>query len=199
MTSKIFVALAASVDGYITGPDPTPERALGIGGDQLFDWYRDGDTPSAQYPSFRLSAASAKVFDGLADRVGAVVAGRKTYDDSDGCYGEGPHPTAPLFVLSHRPAPPGAGQQTLVRTGIADAIAAATQAAAGRDVALMGSGVLTGALRAGLVDEVIIHQVPVLLGGGTSYFGDLTGKVQLTPLDVVTAPGVTHISYAVVR
>ena len=186
MTSKIFVALAASVDGYITGPDPTPERALGIGGDQLFDWYRDGDTPSAQYPSFRLSAASAKVFDGLADRVGAVVAGRKTYDDSDGWDGEGPHPTAPLFVLSHRPAPPGAGQQTFVRT-------------AGRDVALMGSGVLTGALRAGLVDEVIIHQVPVLLGGGTSYFGDLTGKVQLTPLDVVTAPGVTHISYAVVR
>ena len=50
--SKVLVALAASVDGYITGPDPNPQQPLGIGGDQLFDWYRDGDTQSAQYPEF---------------------------------------------------------------------------------------------------------------------------------------------------
>jgi dihydrofolate reductase len=197
--SKVFVALAASVDGYITGPDPNPERPLGIGGDQLFDWYRDGDTPSAQYPNFRLSAPSAQVFDALVDRVGAVVAGRKTYDDSDGWDGEGPHPTAALFVLSHRPAPPGATRQTFVGSGISDAIAAATRAAGSRDVALMGSGALAAALQAGLVDEVIIHQVPVLLGGGVSFFGDMTGKVQLSRLGVVAAPGVTHLSYAVVR
>jgi dihydrofolate reductase len=197
--SKVFVALAASVDGYITGPDPNPDRPLGIGGGQLFDWYRDGDTPSAQYPNFRLSAPSAQVFDALVDRVGAVVAGRKTYDDSDGWDGEGPHPTAALFVLSHRPAPPGATRQTFVGRGISDAIAAVTRAAGGRDVALMGPGALAAALQAGLVDEVIIHQVPVLLGGGVSFFGDMTGKVQLSRLGVVAAPGVTHFSYAVVR
>ena len=197
--SKVFVALAASVDGYITGPAPNPERPLGIGGDQLFDWYRDGDTQSAQYPNFRLSAPSAEVFDALVDRVGAVVAGRKTYDDSDGWDGEGPHPTAALFVLSHRPAPPGAGRQPFVASGISDAIAAATRAAGGRDVALMGSGVLAAALQAGLVDEVIIHQVPVLLGGGVRFFGGMNGKVQLARLGAVTAPGVTHLSYAVVR
>jgi dihydrofolate reductase len=86
-----------------------------------------------------------------------------------------------------------------VATGISDAIEAATRAAAGRDVGLMGSGVLTAALKAGLVDEVIIHQVPVLLGGGVSFFGDMTEKVQLDLLGVVTAPGVTHLSYSVVR
>jgi riboflavin biosynthesis pyrimidine reductase len=63
----------------------------------------------------------------------------------------------------------------------------------------MGSGALAAALQAGLVDEVIIHQVPVLLGGGVSFFGDMTGKVQLSRLGVVAAPGVTHLSYAVVR
>jgi dihydrofolate reductase len=197
--SKVFAALAASVDGYITGPDPSPEQPLGVGGDQLFDWYRDGDTPSARSPSFRLSDASARIFDALVDRVGAVIAGRKTYDDSDGWNGEGPHPTAPLFVLSHRPAPPGSNRQTFVATGISDAITVATQAAGGGDVALMGSAVLTAALVAGLVDEVIIHQVPVLLGGGVSFFGDVTDKVQLERLGVVAAPGVTHLSYAVVR
>ncbi len=113
----MFAALVASVDGYITGPDPNPGRPLGVGDDQLSDWYRDGDTPSAQSPNFRPSAPSAQIFDALVDRVGAVVAGRKTYDDSDGWDGEGPHPTAPLFVLSHRPAPPGASRQTLGASG----------------------------------------------------------------------------------
>ncbi len=197
--SKVFAALAASVDGYITGPDPNPTRPLGIGGDQLFDWYRNGDTPSGKYPNFRLSDLSAQIFDALVERVGAVVAGRKTYDDSDGWDGEGPHPTAPLFVLSHRPAPTGATRQTFVRTGIFDAIAAAAKEAGDRDVALMGSDVLAAALQAGLVDEVIIHQVPVLLGGGVRFFGGMNGKVQLARLGAVTAPGVTHLSYAVVR
>jgi hypothetical protein len=105
--SKVFVALAASVDGYISGPDPNPERPLGIGGDQLFDWYRDGDTQSAQYPNFRLSAPSAQVFDALVARIGAVVAGRKTYDDSDGWDGEGPHPTAPSSCSPTDPLRPG--------------------------------------------------------------------------------------------
>ena len=52
--SKVFVALAASVDGYITGPNPNPERPLGVGGDQLFDWYRDG-VPRFSTPSSTVS------------------------------------------------------------------------------------------------------------------------------------------------
>jgi dihydrofolate reductase len=55
-----------------------------------------------------------------------------------------------LFVLSHRPAPEMTEQQTLVTTGIEDAIAAARKVVADRDdVALMGGGVVTEALQAG--------------------------------------------------
>ena len=187
----MFAALAASVDGYITGPDPNPGRPLGVGGDQLFDWYRDGDTRARRTRTF---GCPLRV-----PRFSTLSPVARPYDDSDGWDGEGPHPTAPLFVLSHRPAPPGASRQTFVGTGISGAIAAATQVAGGRDVGLMGSAVLTAALMAGLVDEVIIHQVPALLRGGVSFFGDMTDKVQLTRLGVVTAPGVTHLSYAVVR
>jgi hypothetical protein len=75
--SKVFSAHAVSVDGYLTGRDPGPGRGLGDGG-ALFDWYGDGDTPSQVFDGFRLSAPSARVFDDLAKRVGAVVAGRNT-------------------------------------------------------------------------------------------------------------------------
>jgi dihydrofolate reductase len=196
--SKVFSAHAVSVDGYITGRDPGAGRGLGDG-TMLFDWYFDGDTPSQVFDGFKLSGPSARVFDALAGRVGAVVAGRNTYEDSDHFGGGSPHPTARLFVLSHRGAPEIAERQTLVTTGIEDAIAAAREAAGGKDVGLMGGGVLASALEADLVDEVILHQVPVLLGGGRSFFQELPEHVRLRLVEAVPAPGVTHLRYKVAR
>ena len=196
--NKVFSAHAVSVDGYITGRDPGPESGLGDGM-MLFDWYNDGDTPSQVFDGFKLSEPSARVFDALAGRVGAVVAGRNTYEDSDHWGGDGPHPTARLFVLSHRPAPEMTERQTLVTTGIEDAVAAARGAAGDKDVALMGGGVVTEALKAGLVDEVILHQVPVLLGGGRPFFQELPEHVRLRLVEAVPAPGVTHLHYEVER
>jgi dihydrofolate reductase len=108
-------------------------------------------------------------------------------------------PSARFFVLSHRPVPEISERQTLVTTGIADAIAAAREAAGDTDVALMGGGVLTSALEADLLDEVILHQVPVLLGAGRSFFHELPEHVHLRLLEAVPAPGVTHLHYEVVR
>lgn len=195
--SKVITAHAVSVDGFITGRDPGPGRGLGSGG-TLFDWYFDGDTPSQVFGGFNLSRRSAPVFDSLAGRVGAVVAGRNTYDDSDRFGGGSPNPAAALVVLSHRPAEVSE-QQTLVTTGIEDAVAAARDAAGGKDVGLMGGGVVTAALASGLVDEVILHQVPVLLGGGRPFFPSLPEHVRLRLLEAVPAPGVTHLHYEVVR
>jgi dihydrofolate reductase len=197
--SKVFSALSVSVDGYITGRDPGDGRGLGDGS-MLFDWYFDGDTPSTVFDGFRLSGPSARVFDALSAQVGASLAGRNTYDDS-GRFGDdaGPHPSAPLVVLSHRPAPRMTGRQTLVTTGIEDAVAAARQVAGDKDVALMGGGVVTEALVAGLVDELVLHQVPVLLGAGRPFFRELPGHVALRLVEAVPAPGVTHLHYAVER
>ncbi|MGV9865409.1 hypothetical protein [Rhodococcus koreensis] len=115
--SKVFSAHAVSVDGYITGRNPGPGRGIGDG-TSLFDWYGDGDTASRLFDGFRLSEPSARIFDTLAGRVGAVVAGRNTYEDSGRFGGGSPHPTARVFVLSHRPAPELSEQQTLVTGGI---------------------------------------------------------------------------------
>src|SRR5256885_3411330 len=138
--TKVFTAHAVSVDGYISGrtPDGAEEFGRGLGdAPMLFDWYFDGDTPSQLFDGFKLSEPSARFFDTIAARVGATVAGRTTYEHSSHWGGGGPHPTAPLFVLSHRPAPHISATQTLITTRIADAIAAAREAAGANDVAGM--------------------------------------------------------------
>jgi dihydrofolate reductase len=194
--SSVFTALAVSVDGFITGRDPGPGRGLGDGG-VLFDWYGDGDAPSKVFTGFRLSEPSRRVFDDLAGRISAVVMGRNTYDDSEGFGGKGPHPTAPVFVVSHRPAPPMASDEQTFVTSIEAGIDAASEAAGDGDVAVMGGGVATAALRSGLLDEVVLHQVPVLLGGGRRFFQDLPKHVKLNFVEAVPAPGVTHLHYRI--
>ena len=197
MSGKVFTAHATSVDGYITGRDPGPGSGLGDG-KVLFDWYFDGDTPSQVFDGFKLSAPSAKMFDALAGRVGAVIAGHKTYVDSGHFGGGSPHAKAPLVVLSHGPVPEISAQQTLANT-VEDAVAAAREIADGKDVGLMGGGAVTSALNAGLVDELVLHQVPILLGGGRPFFQELPEQVRLNLVEAVPAPGVTHLHYAVVR
>jgi len=197
--SKVFSAMSVSVDGFVTGRDPRPGHGLGDAG-VLFDWFFAGNVPSQMFSGFTLSEASAPMFEAMAERVGATVAGRNTYDDSEGFGNDGaPHPTAPLFVLSHRPAPQMGGRQKLVTTGIEDAVAAAKEAAGDKDVALMGGGVVTDALKAGLVDELVLNQVPVLLGAGRPYFQELPEHISLRLIEAVAAPGVTHLHYEVQR
>lgn len=195
--TKVFSSLAVSVDGYITGRAPGTGRGLGDGS-VLFDWFFSGDQPSQVFDGFHLSAESIRIFDAAARRVGASLAGRNTYDDSEWAQGGTPHPTAPLVVLTHRPAPQN-DRQTIITTGIEDAIAAARELAGDKDVALMGGGVTTSALKAGLLDEVILHQVPVLLGGGRPFFQALPEHIALSLIEAVPAPGVTHLHYEVVR
>lgn len=196
--SKVICGLSVSVDGFITGRDPRPGHGLGDGG-VLFDWYGSGDVPSTVFAGFRLSAPSARVFDALASRVGASLAGRTTYSDSDDFAGGAPHPTAPLVVLSHEAFPPANARQTIVSTGLADAVGTAKALADGKDVGLMGGVLATEALKAGLVDELILHQVPVLLGAGRRFFHELPQHISLRIHEVVSAPDVTHLHYLVER
>lgn len=192
--SRVFTALSTSVDGYITGPDPSPEQALGRGGKRLFDWYFSGDVASEVFEGFRLSPESARVFDAAARRAGAVISGRRTYDHSNGFGGDGsPVPTAPLVVLSHRPPPAGASQT--FATGIEEAVEIAAALAGERDVALQGGQTTAAALEAGLLDEVIVHQVAILLGGGVPLFQQSPPPLELSRVEVVAAPDVTHLHY----
>ncbi|RKE23658.1 dihydrofolate reductase family protein [Streptomyces sp. TLI_171] len=182
--SKVFAALAVSVDGRITGDNPRPGSGLGDGG-MLFDWYGD--------------PRNAAVYDQLLNRVGAVVTGRTTYDDSEGFGGGSPHPTAPMVVLSHRPQPPeyADSPRQVFADSIQGAIKQARALAGDRDVAVQGGVTLTAAIEAGLVDEVILHQVPILLGTGRPLFGHLPEHVRLTLVHADPGAGVTHLHYRI--
>ncbi|MGW4489329.1 dihydrofolate reductase family protein [Amycolatopsis sp. NPDC004368] len=199
--SKVISAHAVSVDGFISGrtPDGREEFGRGLGdAPTLFDWYFTGDTPSRVFDGFKLSEPSARLFDDLASRLGAVVAGRTTYEHSGGFGSGSPHPTAPLVVVSHRPVTDLAGTQVQAPT-VADAVATARTTAAGKDIGLMGGALATEALKAGLVDELVLHQVPILLGGGRPFFHALPAHVSLRLIEAVVAPGVTHLHYEVLR
>lgn len=200
--AKVFTALAISADGFIAGPHDGPGNPLGDGGRPLFDWYFDGDTPSRYYPNFKLSAPSAAVFDRICERTGAVISGRRTYEISNAWGGRGPLAGVPLFVLTHEPPdePPASDPPyTFVQEGIADAVERAKHTADERqaDVALMGSAPVREALAHDLLDELTLHQVPILLGGGVRLLESFPTDVRLNA--VVHAPGVTHITYEMVR
>ncbi|MGO9196076.1 MAG: dihydrofolate reductase family protein [Acidimicrobiales bacterium] len=199
----IVAAHSTSIDGFIAGEDDGPARPLGVGGERLFTWFSDGDTPSRFYPSFKMSAISAEFFDAFAGRVGAVISGRHTYDVAGGWGGGGPMPGVPLFVMTHRvpdPMPPSDPPHTFVTEGIEVAVEMAQAAAAGKDVSLMGTEIVQQCIRAGLLDELTIHLVPVVLGRGARLIDGLEpGGVELRLVRTVDAPGVTHLTYRVVK
>jgi dihydrofolate reductase len=203
MTS-VLIALSTALDGFIAGADDSPEQPLGVGGDRLFTWLTAGDTPSHTAPGFKMSAVSAAFFDAGVARVGAVIAGRRTYDVAEEAWGgNGPMPGIPLFVVTHHApetVPAGDPPYTFISDGIHRAVAQARTAAAGKDVFLQGASIVQQCLRAGLMDKFTISLVPVVLGRGVRLLDGLDpGSVELDLAGVVDAPGVTHLTCRVVK
>ncbi|HEV7461191.1 MAG TPA: dihydrofolate reductase family protein [Solirubrobacteraceae bacterium] len=212
--TRLRFDISMSLDGFVAGPSQTEENPLGEGGEQLHQW------------AFALEAwrkphgkdggdvnASTAVIEESLDNLGAAVMGRNMFggtgawgdDPWDGWWGDDPPFHMPVFVLTHHAREPlvkdGGTTFNFVTEGIASALEQATAAAAGKDVALTGgASVAQQYLAAGLIDEMQIHVVPVLLGGGTRLFENLEGAT--VPLEVtraVEAPGVTHLTYRAVK
>jgi dihydrofolate reductase len=201
--TKVITGLSTSLDGFIAGAEDNSDRPLGIGGDRLFAWFSSGETPSRFYEWMMMSAASAAVFDEFAGRVGAVISGRRTYDVSEAWGGSGPLAGVPLFVMTHSVpdvVPRGDPPYTFVTDGIESAVDQAKKAAGDKDVSLMGATIVQQSLRTGLLDELTIDLVPVVLGGGARLLDGIgSGSVELELSRVVDAPGVTHLTYRVVK
>jgi dihydrofolate reductase len=191
--TQVVSAHSASLDGFIADSDDNPER--------VFGWYASGDTPSRYYGDFRMSKVSADIFDEAVSQIGAVVAGRRTYEVSEPSWqGEGPLPGVPLFVVTHRvPDDAGDAPYTFVTDGIESAVEQARAAAGDKNVGIMGGRTTQECLRAGLLDEVQVDLVPVLLGRGVRLFDLGDDSFTLEPSMVVEAPGVTHLRYRVAK
>jgi dihydrofolate reductase len=214
--TKLNCELSVSLDGFVAGPNPSERDPLGEGGMALHQW------------AFELAAwrephgkeggevnASTEVVEGALKNIGAVVMGRKMFggeagpwadvDPWDGWWGDDPPFHVPVFVLTHHAREPlaKAGGTTFhfVTDGIEAALSQAKEAAGGQDVSLAGgAAVAQQYLAAGLIDELRLNVVPVLLGSGTRLFAASAGAgIALEQAGVVAAPGVTHLTYRVVR
>ena len=193
--SASVLYMSMSVDGYVAGPNDEPANPGGDGFMRLHAWYGYG-------PDGELVAKSgpAEHFPEEVRATGAVLAGRRTVEQVD--HWGGDSHGVPIFVPSHRPPGPSVANYplvTYVSDGIASAMAQAKAAAGDRNVYVLGGYTAQRALEAGVLDELQIHQIPVLFGGGRRLFDVLSSRVELEIVRVFDTPEATHIRYRVRR
>lgn len=210
--SKLRFGITMSLDGYVAGPDQRPEQPLGAGGEALHQWvtrlrsWREahGMEGGATGPDDDLMRESTA-------NVGATIMGRNMFgghpgpwDEASpwqGWWGDAPPFEHDVFVLTHHPRPrlefDNGTTFTFVTDGIRSALEQARRAAGGRDVWIGGGAEAAGQyLAAGLVDEMELHVVPVLLGGGSRLFAGVgTDLHGLELVRVQGGEGVAHLIF----
>jgi dihydrofolate reductase len=200
----VVIEMSMSLDGFVAGPNDGPEHRLGThSGEKVFDWLATGKEPHPKSSFLKPEGANRTVVDQMFARFGAFISGRRTYDLAKGWKGRHPVNGAPVFILTHHPDPdPPKGESDLVfvTDGIERAVERAKAAAKGKDVGLMGSSPGQQALVAGLVDEILIHVSPILIGGGVRMFENLgEHEIMLELLETFPGPKASHLRYRVCR
>ena len=212
---KLVFQISMSVDGYIAGPNATLEQPLGERGEELHDWV-------VKLASWRESHgreggernADSELLEQSVQASGATIMGRRMFSGGSGPWEDDPNPDAwwgdeppfghPVFILTHHERDPvekaGGTTFNFVTDGIESALEQARAAAGDKDVGIGGGAdVAQQYLRAGLVDEMMIHVVPVLLGGGVRLFDAGGGLPRLELAGAIDSPEVTHLRYRVLN
>jgi dihydrofolate reductase len=201
--TRVHVSITMSLDGFVAGPNDGPELGLGEGGEELHAWVYDLESWRAPHGlEGGTTNPNSEILDEAIARTGAVVVGRRMFDNAHG-WGEEPPFRVPVFVVTHEERPPlekqGGTTFTFVTGGIESAIEQAKAAAGDRDVSIGGgASTVQQALAAGLLDDLQVSVVPNLLGGGVRLFEGLPAGVELRQERVLEGPGVTHVRYQVV-
>jgi dihydrofolate reductase len=191
----VVIEMSMSLDGYVARVDHSTE--------EVHAWYEGGDVavsmPNSEL-TFHVDEASAPIARAAMD-LGANVTGRVTFDDAEAWGGDDPM-GIPSFIVTHEvPAEwrDREGPFTFVTDGVASAIRQAKAVAGDKPVGVAGGNIAMQCLRLGLLDELLIHLVPVLLGDGIRLFDELDGApVRLEQTRVVEGAGVVHLFYSVV-
>ena len=214
---KLTFEISMSLDGFVAGPNQTLEKPLGEGGERLHEWI----FPLAAFreahglPGGETNDDSKLVEESQAN-TGAVVMGRRMFSggegpweedpNADGWWGDEPPFRAPVFVLTHHAREPvtkqGGTTFTFVTDGPEAALDQARSAAGERNVAIGGgASVAQQYLSAGLLDEMLIHVTPVLLGDGVRLFEAFDAEtIELEQTHAIESPsGIAHLRYQVVK
>lgn len=204
--TKVKADISMSLDGFVTGPGDSVEQPLGEGGEQLHEWvvglaswrerhgYEGGER-----------GTDADVLEEAFAGVGAILMGRRMFDHGEGPWGDEPPFRMPVFVLTHEPretlVKQGGTSFTFVTEGIERGLELAREAAGDADVSVAGGAdVIRQLLVAGLLDEIQVHVVPLLMGGGVQLFEGLgPGEASFEQIRAIASPAVTHLLLRVVR
>jgi dihydrofolate reductase len=188
--------MSMSLDGYIAAPNDEPGNPGGDGFGRLHEWAVTSDGKG-----FRTDGPAGELMDEV-NATGAIVAGRRTAEQVDHWGGDHHGRGVPIFVPSHRPPDPSVANYplvTYVSDGIVSAMAQAKAAAGDRNVMVHGAYTAQRALEAGVLDELQIHQIPVLFGTGRRLFDVLPSRVELEIVRVIDTREATHIRYRIRR
>ena len=191
---RVLFEISMSLDGMITGPDPGVEHPMGTEGERLHDWMFDRSTDE-----------DTELRDELYSRTGAIVIGHGMFELGYGPWGDPPPFAMPVFVLTHQEREPlpmqGGTTYTFVADGIESALEQARAAAGDKDVGIWGGAdVFRQYFLAGLIDEIQIHLIPVVLGGGIRLFDGVdAGLIELERTRQIETPGATHLRFEVLR
>jgi len=210
--SKLKLNITMSLDGYVAGPNPTLEHPLGEGGERLHQWavatrsFREMHGMGEGGTTGEDDAMVAAMFDGI----GATIMGRRMFSGTGGPWGDDPwrgwwgdNPPfhMPVFVLTHHAREPlaleGGTTFHFVTDGIHSALEQARRAAGDKDIHLAGGAdVVQQYLAAGLVDTMLLHVAPLLLGDGTRLFENTNAKQSgYECVRAIASPAVTHYTY----
>jgi dihydrofolate reductase len=186
--ASVVIDMSMSLDGYIAAPNDNPDQGLGEDGMRLHNW------------AFDDPSVFERIYGNLVEETGAVVMGRRSYDNSIKEWGgKGPMGDVPCFVVTHDPPASSDPVFTFVTDGIESALAKAREVAGDKRIGLMGANIDQQFLAAGLVDEIRIHLINVLLGGGRRLFDQLPERIELEQTGLIRTDGVAHLEYRVVR
>jgi dihydrofolate reductase len=185
---SVVIDMSMSLDGYIAAPNDNPQQGLGEDGMRLHNW------------AFDDPSVFERVYGNLIEETGAVIMGRRSYENSIEAWGgKGPLGEVPCFVVTRRELASPEPVFTVVMDGIESALAQARAVAGDKRIGLMGADIDQQFLAAGLVDEIRIHLVDVLLGGGRRLFGVLPQRIELERTGLGETGGVTHLEFRVLR
>jgi dihydrofolate reductase len=200
---KIAIEKSMSLDGFITGPNPTPENPLGDGGGDIFGWMMAPQPEEPKADGTRdLSEEYEQEIGGHLDATGAVIMGKRMWENIYGPNGwVAPDGTAfpwPVFVLTHEEREPetcGITRFTYVNDGAESALEQAKAVAGEKNIGIAGGNVCQQFIAKGLVDEVVVHLVPVFLGDGVRLFDHIGGGLQFEIAGAKPGNGVVHLSF----
>jgi dihydrofolate reductase len=208
--TRVRSQISVSLDGFVAGPNQSLEHPLGEGGERLHDWAIATESWRRQHGREGGERnADSGVVDDVVKGVGAYIMGRRMFGGGDGewdeswtgWWGEEPPFHVPVHVLTHHPRESlemqGGTTFHFVTGGIESALEQAQAAAGERDVVIAGgASAIQQYLAAGLLDELYLHLVPVVLGGGERLLENV-GDPKLEPVEVVASPAATHVRYRV--